>query len=115
MSYKLKQGDIVWIDFNPQIGHEQKGRRPALIVWNNEMLKRIPGMSQVCAISNTDNGFPLHIKLDEVSKNTTGYVMCEQTRVLDLQTRNVEYKDHVSKQVLKQVIDILMAEIELSE
>lgn len=112
MKYKPKQGDIVWIDFNPQSGHEKKGRRPALIVWNDEMLKRIPGMSQVCAISNTDNGFPLHVRLDETSNNTTGYVMCEQNRVLDLDARNIEYKDSVSKQVLKQVIDILIAEIE---
>lgn len=112
MKYIPKQGDIVWIDFNPQSGHEQKGRRPALILWNNTMLKKIPGMSLVCAISHTDNNFPLHVKLDSESKNTDGYVLCEQNRVLDLTARNVEYKDRVSKKVLDQVIDILIAQIE---
>jgi len=111
MNYKPKQGDIVWIDFNPQSGHEQKGRRPALIVWNDEMLRRIPGMSQVCAISHTDNGYPLHIKLDSESTNTDGYILCEQNRVLDLNARNVEYKDHVSIDVLDKVLEILYAMI----
>lgn len=113
MSYIPKQGDIVWLDFNPQSGHEQKGRRPALIVWNDDMLKRIPGMSMVCAISHTDNNFPLHVKLDKESKNTDGYILCEQNRVLDLKARKVRYKDKVSKEILKQVVDILIAQIEI--
>lgn len=112
MKYKPKQGDIVWLDFNPQSGHEQSRRRPALIVWNNDMLNKIPGLSQVCAISTTDNGFPLHVPLDNKSKNTTGFVLCEQNRVLDLNARNASYKDKVSNDVLNKVIDILIAEIE---
>ena len=112
MKYIPSQGDIVWLDFNPQAAHEQKGRRPALIVWNDKLLKRIPGMSQVCAISHTSNGFPLHVKLDEESLNTDGYVLCEQKRVLDLNARNAEYKDRVSDKVLNEVINILIASIE---
>ena len=112
MSYTPKQGDIIWVDFNPQSGREQKGRRPALVVWNNEMIKRIPGLCQVCAISHTDNGFPLHVKLDSVSKNTDGFVFCEQHKVLDLNARNAEFKDKVSNEVLDKVINILIASIE---
>ena len=109
MAYQPRSGDIIWIDFNPQAGHEQRGRRPALVVWGDGMLKRIPMMSQVCAISNTDNKFPLHVSLDDESKDTTGFVLCEQNRVLDLEARNAEYKDRVSNAVLLKVKGILKA------
>ncbi|MBO6236971.1 MAG: type II toxin-antitoxin system PemK/MazF family toxin [Schwartzia sp.] len=109
MAYQPKSGDIIWIDFDPQAGHEQKGRRSALVVWGNEALGRIPMMAQVCAISNTDNQFPLHVPLENGCRNTTGFVFCEQNRVLDLEARNAEYKDTVSKEVLEQVKGILRA------
>jgi len=108
MSSKFQSGDIVWLDFDPQLGHEQSGRRPALIVWGNQSLNHIPGLSQVCAISNTDNGYPLHIALDGEC-GTTGFVLCEQNRVLDLDARHAEYKGHVSADVLLRVKNILKA------
>ncbi len=109
MAYQPKSGDIIWVDFNPQAGHEQSGRRPALVVWGNDALEMIPMMSLVCAISNTDNGFPLHVALDSESTDTIGFVLCEQNRVFDLEARNAAYKDIVSPQVLKKVKDILRA------
>ena len=105
--YKPRQGDIVDITLNPQAGHEQAGRRPALVVWGNDTLDLIPGMAQLCPISNTDNGFPLHIPLDEASKHTTGFVLCEQSKVLDLDRRNAAFRDHASEEVLRQVLGIL--------
>ena len=109
MAYQPRSGDIIWVDFHPQSGHEQRGRRPALVVWGNDALELIPGMAQVCAISNTDNGFPLHVPLDEVSSSTTGFVLCEQNRVFDLEARHAEFKDRASEEVLLRVKNILRA------
>ena len=109
MYYQPKSGDIIWLDFDPQVGHEQRGRRPALVVWGDEALKLIPMMAQVCAISNTDNGFPLHVSLEGATENTSGFVYCEQNRVLDLEARRAEYKDKVSKSCLNRVKNILRA------
>ncbi len=109
MAYQPKSGDIIWADFDPQKGHEQRGRRPALVVWGNDALELIPMMSQVCAISNTDNGFPLHVPLTGECAETTGYVFCEQSRVFDLEARNAEYKDHVSDALLERVKNVLRA------
>ena len=103
--YQPKQGDIVWINFDPQVGIETKGRRPALVVWNNEALKKMPMRALVCIITNTDNGFPLHVKIN--TKNTTGFVMCEQIKMVDLEKRNCEYKDHIDSKKLEEVINIL--------
>ena len=109
MAYQPTSGDIVWLDFDPQSGHEQRGRRPALVVWGDDALELIPMMSQVCAISHTDNGFPLHISLAGECGNTDGFVLCEQNRVLDLEARNAAYKDHVSDALLERVKDVLRA------
>lgn len=109
MAYQPRSGDIIWIDFAPQAGHEQRDRCPALVVWGDEALHRIPMMAQVCAISNTDNQFPLHVPLKGACKDTMGFVFCEQNRVLDLEARNAEYKDSVSKETLEKVKGILRA------
>lgn len=110
--HMLRQGDIVVLSLDPQAGHEQAGRRPALVVWGNDMLDHIPGLAQVCPISNTDNGFPLHVPLDSVSKHTKGFVLCEQTKVLDLVSRNAERVDRVSDEVLSAVLNILRATLD---
>ncbi|OUO36401.1 type II toxin-antitoxin system PemK/MazF family toxin [Flavonifractor sp. An306] len=110
--YQPKQGDIVMLYFDPTAGHEQAGYRPALVVWGNDTLERIPGLAQVCAISNTDNGFPLHVPLDADSTCTTGFVLCEQNKVLDLNARHVKFRDRVSEKVLQEVLNILRAMID---
>ena len=107
MAYTPTQGDIVWLDLSPQAGHEQAGRRPCLIVWGDDALSVAKGLAQVCPISNTDNGFPLHVPLDEVSKDTKGFVLCEHSKTVDLTARNVEFKDRVSEEVLHEVLSIL--------
>lgn len=108
----FKPGDIVWINLDPVSGHEQQGKRPVLIVWGKKALARMPGMSQVCPITNTDSGFPFHLSLINHCKNTTGFIMCEQSRVLDLQARNAEYKDHISDELLNEVKSALKAMLE---
>ena len=49
----FEQGDIVYLDFDPQSGHEQKGRRPALVVSNN-LFNRVSSLTMVCPITHTD-------------------------------------------------------------
>ena len=69
MLYKPKQGDIIFLDFNPQIGHEQKGRHPALVV-SNEQFNIRTNLVMVCPITNSISGFPMHIKLDSRTNMT---------------------------------------------
>jgi len=103
----VKQGDIIWIDFDPQSGHEQKGRRPALVVSNNSFNKLTSNkMIMICPITNTNKNFPLHIKLDSNNK-ATGVIMCEQAKILDIQSRNFEKFDEISEDLLNEVLDII--------
>jgi mRNA interferase MazF len=59
-----KRGDFVALSFDPQSGHEQKGRRPALVV-SNDLFKQRTGLAIVCPITNTDRNVPFHVKIPE--------------------------------------------------
>ena len=110
MPYDPKQGDIVILDFDPQTGHEQKGRRPGLLISNDQFHKRT-NMAMVCPITNTISGFPTHITLDSRT-NTNGEIMCEQVKCLDIVARNVSYKETVPNDILDEVIDLICSFVE---
>ena len=107
----VKQGDIIKVDFNPNAGHEQAGYRPALVISNNEFNKRTK-LAIVCPITNTNNSFPLHVHLDSRTA-TTGVVLCEHIRTLDLQSRKSRFVERVPEDILKTVTDIVAAEVEM--
>ena len=106
----VKQGTIIKINFNPQSGHEQAGYRPAIVI-SNDIFNEKTKLSIVCPITNTDNNFPLHVSLDERTK-TTGVILCEHIRTLDLESRKYQEVEKVPKDILNHVIDIVYAEIE---
>ena len=107
----VNQGDIIKVNFNPQRGHEQAGYRPALVVSNNVFNEKT-NLTMVCPITNTDNKFPLHIHLDKRTK-TTGVVLCEHIRTLDLNAREYKFVESIPEDILQQVCDVLIAEIEI--
>jgi mRNA interferase MazF len=110
MPYSPKQGDIVFLNFDPQTGHEQKGRWPALIVSNEQFHKRT-NMAMACPITNTINEFPTHIALDDRTK-TSGEIMCEQVKCLDIAVRDVSYKETVPDDIMDEAIDLICSFVE---
>jgi len=106
MAYTPEQGDIITLEFNPQAGHEQKGHRPALVVSNN-IFNNYTGIAVVCPITRTNRGFPLHVSLDERTA-TTGVIMCEQAKSLDIKARKAVYKEKAPADIVKEVADILI-------
>jgi len=114
MPYNAKQGDIIWLDLDPQAGHEQKGRRPAIVASNNSFNYYSKTAAMVCPITNTDRGIPIQLKLDGRTK-TSGVIMCDQAKTLDLQKRNAEYIEHVPNDIISEVIDIIYGFLEPEE
>ncbi len=110
MGYIPEQGDIIFLKFDPQIGREQKGNRPAFVVSNNTF-NQFTKLAIVCPITNTDRGFPLHVSLDERTK-TTGVIMCDQAKSLDVSARGIAFVEKVPEDIVKEVIDILIASVE---
>ena len=105
----IKQGDIAWLDLDPQSGHEQKGRRPVVIISNNDF-HFVTGnkMAMICPITNTSRASLLHVELDKQT-NTTGFIMCEQVKVLDITTRNYEFKEKIPNAILVKILDRVQA------
>ena len=106
----VKQGAIIWLDFDPQTGHEQKGRRPALVV-SNETFNRFSNLAIVCPVTNTRKSHPFHVELDGRTR-TTGVVMCDQERTLDIKARNCEFIEEIPREILLDVLDIISGFIE---
>lgn len=107
----VKQGDIIKLNFDPQAGSEQAGYRPAIVVSNN-FFNQKTNLTIVCPITNTDNKFPLHIPLDERTQ-TTGVILCEHIKALDLSQRQYKVVETLPKDILQTVIEIVFSEIEL--
>lgn len=106
----VKQGQIIRINFSPQSGHEQRGTRPALVV-SNDFFNEKTNMTIVCPITNTDNKFPLHVPLDERTV-TTGVVLCEHIRSMDIQARGYTVIEEIPADLLEKVLEIVQAQLE---
>ena len=103
---KLEQGDIIWIDFDPQAGHEESKRRPALVVSGQEALALIKGLALICPISSHSRPFPTHVSLDERT-NTSGLILCEQVKALDINARNGAIIEKAPREIVEEVLNII--------
>lgn len=112
MGYSARQGDIIWITLDPQVGHEQRGRRPAIVVSNNSFNSILKIGAMVCPITNTDKDIPIHVKLTGTTQ-TSGVIMCDQAKILDLEKRGAEFIEQVPRHILLEVADIIAGFIEV--
>jgi mRNA interferase MazF len=88
--YIPKRGDFIWIDFDPQAGHEQMGNRPALVISHDDFNEQM-GFAYICPISNTQRKNPFYVSIPE-GEAVTGVIMTEQMRSLDFRARKATYK-----------------------
>ncbi len=108
--YVPKQGDIVYIDLNPTKGHEQKGKRPAIIISNN-IFNENTKMAIVCPITSNIKEFPTHYILQNSTK-VKGAVLCEHIRSVGYEVRKLEFIEKTSDEDLLSIIMLTSACIE---
>lgn len=101
-----KQGDIIWINLNPTIGHEQQGKRPALVVSNDFVNSKCNGMVKVASITSTIRNHPLHVPIPS-GLPVSGMIKLEQERAVDVVNRGYEYSCKLPKETLDRVTLIL--------
>lgn len=106
-SYIPQKGDFVILTFDPQAGHEQKGRRPALVV-SNTLFNEHTGLAMVCPITNTKKNVPFHVHIPDES-SLTGYIMVEQMKAVDYTSRKAQFMEKASQAILDEVLGILDA------
>ena len=110
---KIKSGQIIRLDFDPVVGHEQGGKRPAVIVSNDYGIKR-HNMVYICPITSTNKPYPTHIPLDERTK-TSGVVLCEHMKSLDLSKRPFTYIEDMPYDIFEKVVFAVSSLIRLPE
>lgn len=106
-AYVPKKGDFIAVTFDPQSGHEQKGRRPALVVSNTLFNEQI-GLAMVCPLTTTHRGYPFHVAVIG-NPDVKGFVMVEQVKSIDYRTRHAKSIGKASDDLLDEVLSILDA------
>jgi len=102
-AYIPVRGDVVWINLNPQTGHERKGRRPALVLSPEDYNKKV-GLAIFCPITNQVKGYPFEVLIPEGLK-TSGVILADQVKSLDWKTRNAELICRIPEEVTKIVLE----------
>ena len=105
--YIPKQGDIVFLDFTPTKGHEQKGYRPAVVI-SNDVFNLNTKMVILCPITSNDKEFPTHYLLEK-SLKVKGSVLCEHIRSIDYEIRNLKYVEKLTEEDFKNDIYLVYA------
>lgn len=99
MSYIPNRGDIVWLNFTPQAGHEQMGTRPALIL-SPEKYNKKTGLAVCCPITSNVKGYPFEVLVS--GKKINGAVLSDHLKNLDWKVRKAKFIERASKEVVEQ-------------
>ena len=105
--YVPRKGDLIALTFDPQSGHEQRGRRPALVV-SNDLFNKHTGLCIACPITSTRHDYPFHVSIPE-GQDVTGFVMVEQVKSMDFRSRKARRIGKAPAQVLEEALSILDA------
>jgi len=105
--YVPRKGDFVALSFDPQSGHEQRGRRPALVI-SNDLFNKHTGLAIVCTLTNTDRGIPFHLPVPALSA-LTGFVMVDQVKSVDYAARSVRWIGKAPAALVADVLSVLDA------
>lgn len=108
--YTPDRGDVVWIDFDPQAGSEQAGRRPALVL-SPELYNGKTGLMICAPITNIVKGYPFEVEIPPGCAGVSGVVLADHLKNLDWRARNAikkcEAPDEVVDAVLKRLRTLL--------
>jgi mRNA interferase MazF len=101
-TYAPRQGDVVWLTFDPQAGHEQAGRRPAFVV-SPEAYNRKTGLFLVCPVTSRVKGYPFEVPLP-AGVAVSGVVLSDQIKSMDWKARRAEFAAATDETTLGEVV-----------
>jgi len=104
--YVPARGDVVWLQFTPQAGHEQAGHRPALVVSPQSYNGKV-GLALFCPITSQVKGYPFEVGLP-TQLNVSGVVLADQLKSLDWRARKARRFGHVPEDVMQEVLGKLL-------
>ena len=98
-------GDIVWLTFTPQAGHEQAGRRPALVLSPRSYNDKT-SLALFCPITSKVKGYPFEVPLPPAGI-VTGVILADQIKSLDWRVRRTRFDSQAPPQVIAEVLEKL--------
>ena len=101
-SYSPRRGDVVWLNFDPQKGHEQRGRRPALVL-SPEPYNRRAQLAIVCPISSHAKRYPFEVLIPDGLK-ITGVILSDHAKSLDWKARDASFCCHLPSRVVLETL-----------
>ena len=97
--YCPNRGDVVWLDFDPQLGHEQAGKRPALVISHADYNKKV-GLALFYPITSQIKGYPFEVKIELTKIN--GVVLADQIKSLDWKARKIQFIEIAPEEILEE-------------
>ncbi len=101
IGYVPDRGDLVWLTFDPQLGHEQAGRRPAIVLSPRAYNQRV-GLALFCPVTSKAKGYPFEVQLPSMAR-VSGFVLADQLKSLDWRIRKAELISKVPAEVTHEV------------
>ena len=105
--YVPERGDLVWLQFDPQLGSEQPGRRPALVI-SPGSYNRTVGLALVCPVTSRVKGYPFEVPLPD-GLEVQGAVLCDQLKSLDWRSRTATRIGTVPDEVMRDAAARILA------
>jgi mRNA interferase MazF len=100
--YIPERGDVVWLNFTPQVGHEQAGHRPAVVL-SPASYNGKTGLMLCCPITSQVKGYPFEVAL-EGSAGVSGVILSDQVKSLDWQARQARHNGRASPEVIARTL-----------
>ncbi|ODA42595.1 endoribonuclease MazF [Desulfosporosinus sp. BG] len=101
-NYLPDRGDVVWLQFNPQAGHEQAGKRPALVLSPKKYNEKT-GLALFCPVTGKVKGYPFEVKLP-VGLPVEGVILADQIKNLDWLSRSAQLVCKVPEIIMQEVL-----------
>lgn len=101
-AYVPERGDVVWIHFNPQAGHERAGRRPALVISPGAYNGRV-GLALLCPVTGQTKGYPFEVPVP-VGLRVSGVILSDQVKSLDWRARGADFLERVPDGIVSEVL-----------
>ena len=106
MKYIPDRGDIVWLDFNPQKGHEQAGSRPAIIL-SPKNYNQSSQLMLACPITSKVKNYPFEVRIK--TRKINGVILSDQIKNLDWKAKDISFVERVTGEILEQTQDFIEA------
>jgi len=100
-NYSPERGDIVWLNFDPQSGHEQKGKRPAVVISPKEYNEKV-GLGLFCPVTSKVKNYPFEVKI--TNEKIDGVILTDQIKSLDWKTRDIEFITKIPPEKIDEII-----------